>query len=278
MINIGIVGIGFVGGAMVKSLNLKGVSSILYDKYKDGGIGTQEDMLNTDVLFLCLPTLYSKEKCEYDKSAIIEICSYLDTHNYDGLVVLKSTIEPETTNILSCKFNLRIAHNPEFLTARTAFEDFHNQEHIVLGKGINCTEDDMNKLEYFYSEHYPEAKISHGTSLETESMKIFCNSFYASKVMLFNEYYLLCQKNGANFENVKEMMFNNKWINPMHTNVPGPDGLLGYGGACFSKDTIALCEYMKKNGTENKVLISVIEECNKVREKKIIISNGKKYI
>lgn len=278
MINIGIVGIGFVGGAMVKSLNLKGVTPILYDKYKNGGIGTHEEMLNTDVLFLCLPTLYSKENCEYDKSAIIEICTYLNTHNYDGLVVLKSTIEPETTNILSRKFNLRIAHNPEFLTARTAFEDFHNQEHIVLGKGINCTEDDMNKLEYFYREHYSEAKISHGTSLETESMKIFCNSFYASKVMLFNEYYLLCQKNGANFENVKEMMFNNKWINPMHTNVPGPDGLLGYGGACFSKDTIALCEYMKKNGTENKVLNSVIEECNKVREKKIIMRDGKKYI
>ena len=262
---VGIVGVGFVGGSLVKSFTLKGIENIVYDRYKNGGIGSLEKILETYIVFLCLPTLYSEEKGEYEKTAIHEVCSYLDEKNYRGLVVLKSTIEPETTDKLSEIYNLRITHNPEFLTARTAFEDFHNQKHIVLGKGRNCDDDDMNLLSIFYSKHYPDAKITVGSSLETESMKIFCNSYYASKVMLFNEYYLLCQKNGSNFEKIKEMMLKNGWINKMHTDVPGPDGSLGYGGACFPKDTNALCKYMEKKGTEKKVLEAVIEECSEVR-------------
>ena len=92
-----------------------------------------------------------------------------------------------------------------------------------------------------------------------------CNSFYASKVMLFNEYYLLCSKNGSNYNVIKNLMLKNNWINSMHTSVPGPDGKLGYGGACFPKDTQALCEYMKSYNTPSSVLESVIDENNVVR-------------
>ena len=262
---IGIAGSGFVGGAMHQSFTKKGQLCKVYDKFKNGGIGELNDLLSVDIVFLCLPTLYSPEKREYEKSALHEVCGYLNDHQYPGIVVIKSTVEPETTDVFSATYSLKLAHNPEFLTARTAFEDFHNQQHIVLGKSTNCTQNDMDILESFYASLYPTAKISHSTSLESESMKIFCNSFYASKVMLFNEYYLLCQKNGSNFEKIKEMMLKNEWINPMHTNVPGPDGSLGYGGACFPKDTNALCKYMEKKGTEKKVLEAVIEERNKVR-------------
>jgi nucleotide sugar dehydrogenase len=266
---VGIAGLGFVGGAMYRSFTEKGQLCTVYDKFKDGGIGLVHELLKMDIIFLCLPTLYSQEKREYDKSAIHEICEYLENHHYNGIVVIKSTVEPETTDELSRKYDLHLVHNPEFLTARTAYEDFHNQEHIVLGRGNNCNMSDMGHLESLYSKLYPNAKISHCTSLESESMKIFCNSFYASKVMLFNEYYILCQKNGSDFNKITEMMLGNKWINEMHISVPGPDGELGYGGACFPKDTNALCKYMEKNSTENKVLRAVIEERNELRENKM---------
>ena len=55
--------------------------------------------------------------------------------------------------------------------------------------------------------------------------------------MLFNEYYLLCQKNGEDFYNIKSLILKNNWINPMHTDVPGTDGKLVFGRECFSKDT-----------------------------------------
>ena len=263
---IGIIGLGFVGGAMIKSLLLKKIDVKGYDKYKQGGIGSMCEMLNTDIVFLCLPTLYDDKLKMYNKDAINEVCDHLEKNSYNGLIVIKSTIEPETTNNLSNKHkNMQFCHNPEFLTARTAFEDLHNQKHIVLGCGPNCSNEMYNKLKNFYITTYPEADISECSSLESESMKIMCNSFYASKIMLFNEYYLLCEKNGANFETIKGMMLKNGWINPMHTNVPGPDGNLGYGGACFPKDTNALCQYMKGYNSEHMVLENVVEERNRLK-------------
>jgi UDPglucose 6-dehydrogenase len=264
---IGIVGLGFVGGAMFKSFTEKRVDVYGYDKFKNGGIGTFNEILSSNILFLCLPTLFSQNTKEYNKDAIYEVCKRLVENEYKGLIVIKSTIEPETTDHLSTGYpSLKLCHNPEFLTAITAFEDFHNQKHIVLGKGNNCTDEDMEPLKDFYRKFYPLAKISECSSLESESMKIMCNSFYASKIMLFNEYYLLCKKNGSDFNKIKSLMLKNKWINPMHTDVPGPDGKLAYGGACFPKDTQALNHYMKNKNTKNKVLDSVCQEKNEVRD------------
>jgi len=263
---VGIVGLGFVGTAMFKSFEKKGISLIGYDKYKNGGIGSIESVLKCDIVFLCLPTLFNEETKEYNKGPINEVCLELEKNKYNGVVVLKSTVEPETINKLSKKYNLKLCHNPEFLTARTAYEDFHNQTHIVLGSGLNTTNEDMNGVKEFYKRNYPEATVSVCTSLESESMKIMCNSFYASKVMLFNEYYLLCSKNGANFNVIKDLMLKNNWINRMHTSVPGPDGKIGYGGACFPKDTQALYEYMKSYNSPSIVLENVIKEEDDVRD------------
>jgi len=268
---ISVVGLGFVGSAMFKSFELKSqnkkITLIGYDKYKNGGIGTLEKCLFSDIMFLCLPTKYNKEKGEYDKTNIYNVCDELEKNNYSGVIVIKSTVEPETTDKLSEKYkNLSFIHNPEFLTARTAFEDFHNQTHIVLGKGLNCSDDKLEFVQNFYIELYPEAKISMCTSLESESMKIFCNCFYSVKVQFFTELYLLCKKNNCNYELVKDMMLKNNWINPMHTQIPGPDGSISYGGLCFPKDTNALLKYMEKLDTPHKVLENVIKERNEMRD------------
>ena len=270
-IKISIIGLGFVGSAMYKSFLLKGLINNIeiktYDKFKDGGIGSLNDCLDTDIMFLALPTVYNEEIGEYDKKPILETCAVLSNNNYKGAIVIKSTVEPETTNKLSKLFpELEFIHNPEFLTARTAFKDFHNQYHIVLGKGPNCSEENLNKVKKFYEDLYPDAEISVSTSLESESMKSFVNCFYAVKVQFFTELYSLCEKNGCDYNTVKDMMLKNNWINPMHTTVPGPDGQISYGGLCFPKDTNALNKYMLREGTPNKVLAATIEERNEMRE------------
>ena len=254
------IGNGFVGNALKKSFQLKGVNTIVYDKYQ--GIGSIEDTFNSEILFLCLPTPY-KEGCGYDLSAIEESLDILSKNNYKGIIVLKSTVLPGTTRSLSLKYKLQIIHNPEFLTERTALQDFNNQEHIVLGvNGVYG----LNKLISLYEANYPYADISICSSEESESMKIMCNTFYAVKVQIFNEFYLFCEENGINYNIVKDLMLKNKWINPMHTNVPGPDGRISYGGHCFPKDTSALNEMMKKQNIPNKVLSSCIEERSSMRE------------
>lgn len=261
-----IVGLGFVGNAMYTSFKNKGINVYGYDKYKDGGIGKIDDILNSDIIFLALPTLYDEEKGEYDKTAIYECCDYLSYHKYEGIIIIKSTIEPETTDKLCDKYKkLKFIHNPEFLTARTAYEDFHNQTHIVLGQSKNCSLEDLEKVIKFYKEHYDKAEISTCSSIESESMKIFCNSFYAIKVQFFTELYMLTKTNNSNYEKILEMMLKNNWINPMHTQIPGPDGLISYGGCCFPKDTNALNKYMEKQNSPNEIISSCIKERDEMR-------------
>lgn len=265
---VSVIGLGFVGSAMFESFRQNGVTDLTgYDKYKK--IGSLESCLESDLAFLALPTPYQESKAEYDKSAIDETLSFLSSENFTGLVVIKSTVEPETTAKFSRKFkNLAILHNPEFLTERTALEDFNNQKHVVLGAGPSCESAQLKNAIDFYSKFYPKANISICTSTESESMKIFANSFYSVKVQFFNELYLLCEKSGCDYNTVKSLMLENGWINSMHTQVPGPDGLLSYGGSCFPKDTNALLKYMKKYGTPSRVLEATIIERNEIRPDK----------
>lgn len=263
---IGICGLGFVGSAMMKSFQNKLIQIKVYDKYKDGGIGCFEDLLTTDIIFLALPTPYVETISGYDLSAIEEAYVKLSDKKYNGLVVIKSTVTPGTTEYFAEKYQIETVHNPEFLTARTAYEDFHNQSHIVLGKASVCSDKNYNLLINFYNEHYNNVTISKCKSVESESMKLFCNSFYATKIQLFNEFYLLCQKNNANYDIVKTMMLNNGWINPMHTNVPGPDGQLSYGGMCFPKDVKALNKHMELQEVPHQVLTAVVIERDEMRE------------
>ena len=261
MTKIGIIGIGFVGGAMYKSFQEKNINVIAYDKYKE--YNTFEECLNCNILFLCLPTPYNEINKSYDKSCIYEVCDLLYNYNYNGLVVIRSTVEPETINILHTKYpHLKLFHNPEFLTAKTAYNDFHNMEHIVIGYIDNTN---INILTDFYKTYYPQAEISICKATESEAMKLFLNCFYSVKIQFFNEMYLLCQNIGCDYNNVVEMMLKNKWINPMHTKVPGPDGKLSYGGYCFPKDTNALLSYMKEKDTPHMVLNATISERNSMR-------------
>lgn len=270
-IKVSVFGLGFVGNSMYESFKNKSIKENInlfgYDKYKNGGIGNISYGLCSDIIFMALPTMYDEESGCYDKSAIEVCCEYLNSNNYQGVIVIKSTVEPETTDNLSKKYpKLSFIHNPEFLTARTAYEDFHTQSHIVIGKSTNCSETKAELVKQFYSTYYPDAEISMCSSLESESMKIFCNSFYSVKVQFFTELYLLTKSNSSDYNKIVSMMLKNNWINYMHTQVPGPDGLISYGGLCFPKDTNALNKYMEKQNTPKEILESCINERNKMRD------------
>ena len=79
---IGVCGIGVVGSAIANCFEKRKIPIELYDKYKNGGIGTKESLLSTDIIFLCLPTLYSESKKEYDKSSLYVVCTYLSKNKY----------------------------------------------------------------------------------------------------------------------------------------------------------------------------------------------------
>ena len=259
---IGVIGRGFVGNAVAKWFSTKQYTVKSYDKFKK--YDSFEDVLGSDFLFLCLPTTYSTELRGYDYSAIHEVLQKLDKVEYKGLIIIKSTTQPKTVINLHHLYNLDIVHNPEFLTARTSDQDFANQSHIVLGYSEN--EEQLSGLIELYGKTFPNAKISTCTSTESELMKIFANSFYAVKIQFFNEMFDLCGKLDSRYGKVKNLILDNGWVNEMHTTIPGPDGSLSYGGACFPKDTQALYNTMLENGTICEVLGATISERNKMRK------------
>lgn len=264
---IGIIGLGFVGGAIFNFFSSKNVQIKGYDLYNESD--TLEEVLDSTILFLCLPTVFLTKKKEYNKEPIISTCKILERKKYNGIVIIKSTVEPTTTAELSEQFSsLKLVHNPEFLTAATAHEDFRNQKHIVLGKSKNITDKDIEILKAFYKRYFPEADISVCSSDESESMKIFANSFYAIKIQYFNEMYAMCKHIGADYNKVRDMIVKNGWVNPMHTNVPGTDGKLSYGGLCFPKDTNAIMHQMSKEGLPCAVINAAITERNTMRNDK----------
>jgi nucleotide sugar dehydrogenase len=259
---ISVAGVGFVGGAVADYFESKKVSVSRYDKFKEGMMDPGV-LLDSDIVFLCLPTLFSGSG--YDKEALREVCEYLEENDYQGIAVVKSTVDPGTCRWLNLRYGLKIVHNPEFLTARTALEDFSSQKHIVLG-GITENDPNVKVVRKFYKKYFKETKYSTPIAEESELMKLSCNAFYAVKVQFFNEIYDLCEKmNDVDYENVTQLMLSNGWINEMHTKVPGPDGLLSYGGACFPKDTQALKSFMNSFGAINAILGACIDERDGMR-------------
>ena len=262
---IGICGIGVVGSAIAECFENKNINVIKYDKYNNS-YDNIDKLLVSDIIFLCLPTVYSDEKKEYDKSSLTEVCSFLVLKNYTGIVVIKSTIEPGSCRNLKNKFNLNILHNPEFLSMRTAKKDFENQNHIVIGGETN-NDKNISSLLNFYKKYWVNAEFSIITYEESELMKIGVNCFYSVKIQFFNELYKLTNTyENTSYNTVIKTMLKNNWISPNHTSVPGPDGKLSYGGMCFPKDTNAMLQLMKKKDVPCKILEATIIERNEMRK------------
>lgn len=263
-LNIGICGHGFVGNAVSSFFtNKTGFNILIYDKYKN--INTFETILNTDMIFICLPTNFDEDIKNYNMNAIDSTISLLNESNYKGLIIIKSTVLPDYCFKINQEYpQLRIVSNPEFLSARTAVTDFANQTHIIIGY-TEFSKNSIDMVRDMYSILFPMAKISVTTTEEAAMVKLGCNSFYATKIQYFTELYLLCEKMKIDYNNVKDMMLHNGWINPMHTIVPGTDGMISFGGMCLPKDICALNEFMKTCYSSNLVLSAVIEDRNKMR-------------
>ena len=140
---IGVVGYGVVGAAVGESLKELGHEVSPHDITMDTQLS---DVLGSALCFLCVPTP-KNEKGECDTTIVEEVIENLDHEDYPGIICIKSTVEPESTNKLAAKFSgLTFIHNPEFLTARTAFEDFHSQKQVFLGSGPVTVEKDSDKV------------------------------------------------------------------------------------------------------------------------------------
>ena len=137
--NIGVVGIGVVGGACKFGFELLGHNVSAHDIV----LGTTIDaVLDTEAVFICVPTPRDNDgSC--DVSIVEEVIRDLKAKGYEGIVAIKSTVVPGTTDRLREETGMNVCFVPEFLRERCAITDFtENHDVCILG----CEDDKTYKI------------------------------------------------------------------------------------------------------------------------------------
>ncbi len=197
------------------------------------------DVLPAEVVFVCVPTPPAPDgSC--NTTIVDKVVGELADASYAGLVAIKSTVEPGTTDRLAQKHpRLRLAFCPEFLRERAQYVDF-SEYHYVCITGVYRDED------------FEALKRAHGSipksfapmkPLEAELSKYFWNVFNALRITFANQFYDVTQAVGADYNVIKNALVK-------HPNIPDVylecnKNFRGFGGACLPKDTTAFANYAK---------------------------------
>jgi UDPglucose 6-dehydrogenase len=264
---VGVIGLGVVGGTMFDCLGRVHDMSGFDIKEPNNTDECMREVLGSDICFVCVPTPTMEDGTQ-NISAIDDVFLSLFTNKYTGVVVLKSTVLPGTTRAFKEKYSkLRLVHSPEFLTEKSAKQDFLRQN-CILASGDRYN--DIIILQACYWElldlkttlFNPNFIISHNY-VDTELAKYIHNTFLATKVSFMNQMYDFAKQVGADYEKANTMAIFQGVIGLTHNQVPGPDGRRGYGGMCFPKDTKAL---QNMAGETLSILDAAIQYNDKIRK------------
>ena len=257
---VGVIGNGFVGEAI--SFAFSSIAKIyIYDTDPSRCLNNIESVHNCDFVFVCVPTPMYEDGSQ--DLSFVESAFQKATNR--PVYILKSTVLPGTTDNLSKQYpNFKIIFSPEFLTERTAKLDMLTQSRIILG-GETCLTKNVKEL---FNKRFKVKNIIQTDSKTAELTKYMNNAFFATKVSIMNEFKILCDKIGANWDDALWGFAADGRIGDSHLNVPGHDGKLGYGGTCFPKDVNALLSFSKKYNIELNTIAGGWNTNLKVRSEK----------
>ena len=231
---IGIIGKGFVGGALGELLSKKH-EVFYYDKFKECNNPKVLDCC--DPIFICVPTPQNKTG-EVDISIVEEAVSMAPDTN----LVIKSTVPPGTTDRLAKKYNKNISFNPEFLRQYHANKDMENPQKLIV------TNPELAEI----YKGLIDCPIIITNNKTAEMMKYANNIMLAGQIGIANELYHICNDFGVNYDDVKECGSADPRIGNSHLGI-NHGGYRGYGGKCFPKDIRALIQFAEKNGMDLKI-------------------------
>ena len=267
---IGVVGNGFVGGALSRAF-VENYELFVYDKVENRSPHSLTETIESDIVFVCLPTpMKDIEGAEANLSIIHDFfdeVEKLTKFENDTVYVIKSTVPIGTTRSLRERYTTEnIIHSPEFLTARCANIDLLTAaRHVIGGSSSDSTQ--VKKVLELYEERFPGSRILTMNSDESEFVKYACNCFFATKVIFFNELKLLSENMEVelDWDLMMKGIISDGRIGQSHHKVPGPDGSYGFGGTCFPKDLNAFIDTFEQNGMQANLLKAVWERNKEIR-------------
>ena len=228
---------------------------------------------NADVIFIGVGTPEKKDgspNLKYIYQVAREISQTIEK---DAIIVIKSTVPVGTNkkieniikNNLKNNVKIDVVSNPEFLSQGNAINDTLNAQRIVLGIHSKKAEQVMKKIYKNFNVPYV---ITDRES--AEMIKYASNNFLALKISYINEISNLCEKVGANIQDVSKGMGLDNRIGDKFLNAG-----IGYGGSCFPKDTKALHWLANLYDYELKTIKAAIEV--NTNQKLKLIKKARKY-
>jgi len=253
---ISIVGTGMVGGALQRYFeNKPNYQLFLYDKGKN--IGSIEEVNKADFIYICVPTP-NKQGC--DTSIVEEVISQITG---EKVIIIKSTVTPGTTERLQRQYpQHRILFNPEFLTEYTADQDMRFPDRQIIGytkESYPVAKDVIMQLPLA-----PLGRLVPAT--EAEMVKYFNNVWFATKVILCNQIYDICEKLEVDYDCLVDCVASDKRIGRTHMKI-WHKGYRGFGNEkvskCLPKDLKALIAI----ADEHEVSVNLLKVVDQINEK-----------
>ncbi len=177
----------------------------------------------------------------------------------DAVIVTKSTVPvgtgDEVERILTAaapKHRFAVASNPEFLREGAAISDFKRPDRIVIGTDDEWARGVMNEV--YRPLFLNKAPILMTSRRSSELIKYAANAFLAVKITFINEMADLCEKVGADVQDVSRGIGMDGRIGSKFLHA-GP----GYGGSCFPKDTLALLKTAEDYEAPTRIVEAVVK-------------------
>ncbi len=219
----------------------------------------KEALDGAEAVFIAVGTPPREEDGQADMSYVYAAAREIAEHmNGYTLIVTKSTVPVGTAREVeriireTCPdAEFDVCSNPEFLREGAAINDFMHPDRVVIGTESERAVDIMKAL---YRPLYINETPMVVTTPETaETIKYAGNAFLATKITFINEIANLCEKTGANVQEVaKGIGLDGRSGSKFHHAEPG------YGGSCFPKDTLALTQIGHKYGAAQNIVETVV--------------------
>lgn len=205
-----------------------------------------------DMIFISVNTptkTYGKGKGMAADLKYIELCArqIAAASTSDKIIVEKSTLPVRTAEALKSILhntgngvNFHILSNPEFLAEGTAIQDLHNPDRVLIG-GEDA--EAIQALVDIYAAWVPRERILTTNLWSSELSKLTANAFLAQRVSSINAISELCEKTGANVDEVARAIGTDSRIGPKFLKAS-----VGFGGSCFQKDILNLVYIARSYG------------------------------